>query len=1129
MSRIPATLSRCHTLALLLLLGTVRAVSQSPVVSLDARDASAGTDAWANGGTLGPFHRVGAPSIRTIKGVRAVFFDGVHDAYQGPKSSPAIEGRSPRTIEVWAYKPAVREDEETLVAWGKRGGPPGANMALNYGRSGDYGAATHWASDLGWNGVPAPGEWHYLVYTYDGATARVYDNTAEKNVRRVALDTTSGQTVNLAAQNGADGRLSLTNEFNQSPLSGPVALALIRVEAGALTPDQIRRNFQADAPRFGAVALQSARDLILGGGMQRLTTHALTLTVSKATQEAFSLSPTGTDFDFLPSDRQEERARDGFYQLGDVEFRARTPGGVWQSYSTAAHHARVRPLPGVGTLAADLSPTLPTDCPLRVERRWSDQNGDLALRFTLRNTTKQPVELGAFGTPMVVNNILSGRSLEETHERCAFADPYVGGDAGYVQMTRLNGRGPVLLVLPERGTGLEAYRPLHDDPTPRGVTFEGFYEWTVHSKAYAEDEWKRAAGREWNAPTSRILKPGESVTYGFRFTLAPGVRQIEPTLIQKRRPVVMGVPGYVLPTDQAGHLFVHAPSAVTSLRVEPTGALTLGPRARTTRSGWGDYPIRGIKLGRCRLALTYADGTRQFVHYFVTPPAATLIRRFGQFHARKQWFTDPTDPFGRTFAFMPYDWKGQRLVTQYEPTWMVGLSDEMGAGPNLAMAVKNLNQPDPTEVRMLEQYADNALSKHLQTPDDGIRASLFFYDRAALPNYPYTVRGGWDKARTETTWRSFNYPHQTAVYWSLYRLARDHPGLVTAHPWSWYLRRAYQTAMAMGTHAGPPPGGLQQFGQMAGDVFLEVLADCRREGWTQEASALERYERVRADHFRSLKYPYGSEMPWDSTGQEEVYLLCRHFGFADKAQQTLDAVLAYDPAVPNWGYDGAARRYFDEGVNGTEWPDIMRLLHHYGGAMNAIPVLTAYRDHPDDFYLLRVGYAGTMGALTDINPQGFGSQCFDADPAIMDFDRYVGDYGLEFYGHAHNAGAYVVHHPEFGWLGFGGNVSSSGSIVRVVPRDSFRNRLYIAPLGLFLTLDAGTFQSATVDPARGTATVTLSPGTKTTPTALLRLETVPSSSRRFVPSSPLRIVRGAYSVPLSTKVISVQLHETPRR
>ncbi|HZT41038.1 MAG TPA: DUF5695 domain-containing protein [Chthonomonadaceae bacterium] len=1092
------------------------------LVSLDARDTSAGTATWENTGSLGAFHRVGAPVMRTMQGARAVCFDGIHDAYQGPASIPVIEGQGTRSIEVWAYASAIAAGEETLVAWGRRGGPAGANMEFSYGRSPNYGAVAHWAADMGWNGVPAPGQWHYLVYTYDGTTARIYDNAAEKNALRVRLRTAPGYSVNVGVQNSAQGGLQFINEYNGESMGGKLCIAEVRVETGVLTAEQIRHNFQAEAQRFGATALTSARDLLLNSGMLRLTTRSLTLQVSKATQEAFSLMPVGTRFDFLPSDRLEGRAFDGFYQLGDIDFRTQTPGGSWQSFSTAAHHAPVRPLPLAGGLAADLAPSLGPGCPLQVTREWIAQDGDLVMRFVLRNPTAQPVTLGAFGAAMVVNNILTGRSLEETHEKCAFADPYVGGEAGYLQVTRLNGKGPVLLVLPEKGTGFEAYRPLHDDPTPRDVTFEGFYEWTVHSRAYAEDEWKFAQ-EEWNTPTERVLQPGESVSYGFRFVLAPGVRGIEPTLISRKRPVVVGIPGYVLPTDQQSALFVHAPSAVRNLRVEPAGALRIAAAGRTVH-GWLRYALTGIQAGRCRLTLTYRDGVRQFVHVFVTPPAAEQVRRFGAFSAANQWFTDPIDPFGRTFSFMPYLLTIHRQVLQHPATWMVGLSDEMGAGPNLAMAVKNLGQPDPQQIKMLEQYVDHALWGRLQYPDYGVRASLFYYDPKAFPNY-YIIRSGWDKARSETTWRSFNYPHQAAIYWCLYRLARDHQGLVTAHPWSWYLRQAYRTAMAMGTHAGPPPGGLQQFGQMVGDVYLRIIEDCRREGWTKEANDLEGYERIRAEHFRSLQYPYGSEMPWDSTGQEEVYLLCRYFGFDDKAQMTVNAVLAYDPTVPNWGYNGAARRYFDEAVNQTEWPDIMRLLHHYGGGMNAIPVLASYRDHPDDFYLLRVGYGGTLGALTDIDDEGFGSQCFDPDPAIMRFDPYVGDYGIEFYGFAYNTGAYIVHHPEFGWMGFGCNITPQGARIAVTPCDAFRSRLYVAPFGLYLTLDAGTFQRALIDPAHKTVRLTLSPRTSATPTALLRIQTARSQARShaFAPTPILATVRGAYAIPLSERPVTILL------
>ncbi len=91
-------------------------------------------------------------------------------------------------------------------------------------------------------------------------------------------------------------------------------------------------------------------------------------------------------------------------------------------------------------------------------------------------------------------------------------------------------------------------------------------------------------------------------------------------------------------------------------------------------------------------------------------------------------------------------------------------------------------------------------------------------------------------------------------------------------------------------------------------------------------------------------------MPWDSTGQEEVYAWMKYFGYQDKADVTLNAILGYDPTVPHWGYNGSARRYWDF-IFAAKYRTIERQLHHYGSSLNAIPVLSEYREHPDDLYL----------------------------------------------------------------------------------------------------------------------------------------------------------------------------------
>lgn len=1093
----------------------------SLLVELDARDISADTLVWKNKGKLGDFQRIADPKIVQIAGVRAVLFDGKADAYVGPKSVPAIEGRGKRSIETWVLNPAIDALEETVVSWGARGGPQGGVLSLNYGRSAQWGAVTHWAADMAWGRAPTAGRWHHLVYTYDGGTARIYADGVLRGQREVALATAANQEIALAAQHAASGALLFANEADHSQLGGSLAIAAVRIHGGVLSSEQIARNFEADATRFHAVPDLTMRQMLMRAENHESADLALTLLPDN--QVVASLSPKGSTSDFTPGDRLEQRLAPRFYNLGDVTLRVRTSGaGEWKHYTSAAKQADIQVLPsGQALAAADLTASLGKDCPVRVERRWALAGTHLVLRFTVKNITRQSLELGAFGAAMVFNNDFSGRHLDEVHEKCWFADPYIGGEAGYLQVTRVNGAGPVLLVVPEKGTSFEAYRPLRDDPTPVSVTCEGFYEWMVHTKAFAEAEWKNA--RQWNEPTARWLKPGEEMTCGFQFMLAPEIRKVEETLLAQGRPVAMGFPGYVLPLDQGGRLFLKSASTITGIRVVPDGVMALVSREKRTPGGWHEYTLAGKRAGWCRVEASYADGTRQFIHYNVIPPSREVARNLARFHERRQWFADEGDPFHRSYSYMPWDRAANSMMLEEVRVFDVGLSDECGAGANLLMAVQNALMPEPAQARQLQQYVDRALWGNLQSQADyGIKASLFYYDPKAFPSYYRLSYGGWgpwDKARGDTTWRAYNYPHQAAIYWSLYRLARNTEGLVTAHSWDWYLRKSWRTSLALKDHCGRASAlNLAQFGLMDGSVFLEILKDLKREGWQAEANALEAYMRTRAEQWRSLRYPFGSEMPWDSTGQEEVYQWCKYFGFADKAKVSLEAIVAYTPDVPNWAYAGSARRYFDCACYG-KITKVVREAHHYGGSLNAIPLLDGYRNAPEDFHLLRTGYAGATGTLTGVDAQGHGAMAFLVDPEIMDWDPFSGDFGCAFFGHAYNAGCYVVKHPEFGWLCLGGDLREEAGKVDVVPKDSFRTRIFVAPLKTYVTLEGGTFEHASLDVRGEVLEVTLSPATPFGRTALLRVE-----SGGLAPSPALKSERGGYGVDLGQRGTRVVLN-----
>src|SRR6185295_14179102 len=107
------------------------------------------------------------------------------------------------------------------------------------------------APDMGWidtdvtPGAPAANTWHYLVWTYDGSTERLYSDG-------VAMNTESGKSLNiwdvsntsvplpmrLGCQNNADGSVA---QFNDG-----INLLRIRIKDTVMSPTDITNNYTTE-------------------------------------------------------------------------------------------------------------------------------------------------------------------------------------------------------------------------------------------------------------------------------------------------------------------------------------------------------------------------------------------------------------------------------------------------------------------------------------------------------------------------------------------------------------------------------------------------------------------------------------------------------------------------------------------------------------------------------------------------------------------------------------------------------------------------------------------------------------------------------------------------------------------
>ncbi|KAF5539983.1 hypothetical protein FMEXI_8633 [Fusarium mexicanum] len=791
-----------------------------------------------------------------------------------------------------------------------------------------------------------------------------------------------------------------------------------------------------------------------------LKTSNVDAVIDSESQLLVSLKRKGEGFDFLPSRSYHQRRKDGQYHWGDITYRYRHGSDGWIDGDSAQKRSTVEPVQmGSSLAAADLGAAVPKG-PLNIVREWFEVDGDLALRFTIRNTSQQDVEIGSLGLPIEFNCIFTGKTQSEMQDQCCLFDPYIGFDAGHLRVAPVNpktGSPSGLLVTPLQGTDtpFAGFRNLEEprfDDTAYGThTFENLYEWQILTRAWAENEWAQCNATPWHQPSSRMLSGHESFQIGVRFTFTEGLREFDDALKRIGMPSVVGVPGYILPQDLPGQLLVSSMSPVKSFSSFPEGALIV---RKLVENCYAVYPSGSeSSWGQARLEIYYQDGKLQTVHYFITKPTNETLDDMGNFLYSQAWFTDETDVFNRAPSIMSYDYEEGNIILQDSRVWVSGLSDEGGTGAYVAAAMKQLLQPSHEEMVKLDEFVNKTLWGKIQLPDHSVKKSLFFYDPEIGFQYDQNVDwsqwASWSREDANLVDRAYNYVHPAAVYWVMYRLGRAYPKLLS-QTWEWYLDRAWATAYRM----TEPDVQWTKMGLMGETVFGYIIVDLRREGLVENASRLEGRMKARTQTWNSETVPFGSEAPWDSTGQEGVYYWAKYFGFDDLAARTVDSVLGYMPTVPHWAWNGNARRYWDFDVAG-KLRRIERQIHNYGSSLNSQVLLDAFRHDPTDLYLLRVGYGGSLAPIANINQEGFPSTGFHAWPDTMKWDGSTGDYGGAFLGMALNGGTYITEIPEIGPVAFGGTLTRSLGRTTVVLKSAVRQRVYIGSIRLMIEIDMG--------------------------------------------------------------------------
>ena len=764
--------------------------------------------------------------------------------------------------------------------------------------------------------------------------------------------------------------------------------------------------------------------------------------------------------------------------LGAVRLRVRSPGSTWRDVGKSVDTVDLR-------------------------SKFTASGGALRWEIRVGNTGREAIELGDLALPLPMNTDYVA-DHEETFTRRVFRHAFISGNGSFLYWLPVKGRGRFLVMMPEGDTRLEFFTAEGMDYAFGKEHFTAF----AHAKANAESDPRGT----WRQPlTSRTLQPGEQASYVFAFYWADSYDAVRTLLRQHGGVDVQVAPGMVAPHGQEIRLALGTQHKIESIIPEFPDETTVS-QSDNGRNDTQLYQIRFARLGENLLTVRYGGGRTLTLEFFVTEPLETLIRKRAAFIVKKQQHRDPAKWYDGLYSL--WDRRQPVAASLLGPDHLAGQapyavsgSDDPSNGKCLLVAEKNVAFPDAAEVASLEYFIKNFVWGKQQRTDKespypyGIYGSDSWRqnrDAARDPLDQGVSRPGGPSACR--MWRTFDYPTYFALYFDMYRIAKQRPDFVRECDAAAYLERAYGTARAyfeVPAHIRMDGGwaftGWVYWQYTTGNFhekyLLPLMAALAAEGHKEQA------EFLRAEWEKKVKYfiydnpwPFASEMPIDSTAYESTYAAAKYaLGvplqpdtdlWQDKNSQQSFSHPAIDPKrhqefllrqhLANLACRGVLESHYWSLGSDFRGCGSASYALSYMSQMGGWAVLDYALHHdPNPAANLRLGYASmlsswalmnsgdaksnfgfwTPGPLHDgamswgFQPRRVGSEW---NPAIRDLPRGAwpvcgeADHGLVAGIEA--ARTVLFDDPLFGMFAYGGDCVRSGAVISVIPRDGVRQR-----------------------------------------------------------------------------------------
>jgi hypothetical protein len=763
-------------------------------------------------------------------------------------------------------------------------------------------------------------------------------------------------------------------------------------------------------------------------------------------------------------------------KLGHVEIVWRRPNGPWQKfYSSEAASSQI----ATGNYRAqdDRGEALAITVGLE------PQGSILRWTITLRNMSGDPVEVGDLALPLPMH---SSFNAKEPPTASVLKHSFISGHGSFLFWMRSNCVGPYLVMTPERDTHLEYW-----DHMPPAKGQRPAFRAYVHSMAVGEAV--QAAGGRWRQPRTSITlapagKPGADREYAFQLAWAQDYAGVRQRLVDAELIDVEIAPGMTVPSDLFTCISIRSHDRIESVVAEHPQQTTIEPLGE--REGRRLYRVKFGRLGENMLTVNHGSGRSTRLEFFSAEPLETLIHKRAAFIAKHQ-VRDAGKWYNGLLAEWNMDSQVQLGPDNYDRIkgWRIYevTCDDPGLSKPAYLASKNAEFPDQPQVEALDYYIEHFVWGGLQRTTEETDS----YGIYGIPDWKQN-RDSSDPGNKgkRHIWRPYDYPHIIVMYFSMYRIARDYPGIEMKLDRATYLERAYGTALGMFTI----PTRVTNWSAYETGFYNEVviprlIEELELAGKHDEAAQLRMHWEKKVGFFVSGgPNLFGSEYAFDSTGFESTQAIARYAldhptsaGITPEASAKF-AITQIRANLFCRGVIEKAYYYYGSDYRGGAG-DSFTLS--YMSPMGGWGVLDhALHDRSELDATIRLGYASCLSAWSLMNtgtpetdfgywfpgegndggtgggfePAAFGTTWL-GQPHHRGPWYYSSETDLGYCGALRGASTIVADDPVFGRFCFGGEMRAENASMYIIPRDGVRRRLHLRTAGqqIDLELTGGRF------------------------------------------------------------------------